>query len=98
MLLIIAVIGIIAAFMSCFLFNWSYYVILYAFSDFVLFTLEWVIKLVYTAVLIIVFFAILFYIYQCFQSQVIPVVHYSDENFYQIIASAAPIIKQWLVL
>lgn len=68
--------------------------ILYAFSDFVLFTLEWVIKLIYTAVLIIVFFAILFYIYQCFQSKVIPVVHYSDENFYQIIASAAPIIKQ----
>ncbi len=100
MLIRVAVFCLLSACISSVLINDSYFMYWYAFGDFILFTVEWILKFLCASLAVVVLIIAVYYSYQCsqcLQNKVTPVIYCSDQDFYKTVENAAPILTQWLV-
>lgn len=98
MLVAVGLVFIFSAYISSIVIHDNYFVFWYAFGDFIVFTVEWMVKFFCTSFAVILLIIAVYYSYQCFQClthKVTPVIYCSDQDFYKKVEKAAPILTQW---
>lgn len=98
MLIAAALLCLLSAYIFSILIHDSYLVFWYAFSDFIIFSIEWIVKFFCTSSVVLLLIIAVYYSYQCYQclkNKVTPVIYCSDQEFYKKVETAAPILTQW---